>query len=128
MKCLKIARLQDFTLNTPGLLGALSGPQTLCHEVCDSHCESTNPPLEIPDFGLDIHFNFTLAILICNTVYNSTNLLNKDTESSIEYSILMCELKDYYDNITSKIYKTHALCVSYIDVFILLNRLNKIVL
>ena len=48
MKCLKIARLQD----TPGLLGrALSGPQTLCREVRDSHCESTNPPLEIPAYG-----------------------------------------------------------------------------
>ena len=33
MKCLKIARLQDFAPNTPGLLGALSGPQTLCREV-----------------------------------------------------------------------------------------------
>ena len=51
MKCLKIARLQDFALNTPGLLGALSGPQTLCREVRDSHCESTNPPLEIPAYG-----------------------------------------------------------------------------
>ena len=51
MKCLKIARLQDFALNTPGLLGALSGPQTLCREVRDSHCESMNPPLEIPAYG-----------------------------------------------------------------------------
>ena len=51
MKCLKIARLQDFALNTPELLGALSGPQTLCREVRDSHCESTNPPLEIPVYG-----------------------------------------------------------------------------
>ena len=30
MKCLEIARLQDFALNTQGLLGALSGPQTPC--------------------------------------------------------------------------------------------------
>ena len=28
MKCLEIARLQDFAPNTQGLLGALSGPQT----------------------------------------------------------------------------------------------------
>ena len=27
MKCLEIARLQDFAPNTQGLLGALSGPQ-----------------------------------------------------------------------------------------------------
>ena len=51
MKCLIIARLQDFAPNTPGLLGALSSPQTLCREVRDSHCESTNPPLEIPAYG-----------------------------------------------------------------------------
>ena len=54
MKWLKIARLQGFALNTQGLLGALSGPQTLCREVRDSHCESTNPPLEIPAYGPDI--------------------------------------------------------------------------
>ena len=30
MKCLEIARLQDFAPNTQGLLGALSGPQTPC--------------------------------------------------------------------------------------------------
>ena len=30
MKCLEIARLQDFASNTEGLLGALSGPQTPC--------------------------------------------------------------------------------------------------
>ena len=56
MKCLKIARLQDFAPNTPGLLGALSRPQTLCREVRDSHCESTNPPLEIPAYGPDISY------------------------------------------------------------------------
>ena len=28
MKCLEIARFQDFAPNTPELLGALSGPQT----------------------------------------------------------------------------------------------------
>ena len=49
--CLKIARLQDFALNTPGFLGALSGPQTLSREVRDSHYESTNPLLEIPAYG-----------------------------------------------------------------------------
>ena len=30
MKCLEIARLQEFAPNTQGLLGALSGPQTPC--------------------------------------------------------------------------------------------------
>ena len=30
MKCLEIARFQDFAPNTPELLGALSGPQTPC--------------------------------------------------------------------------------------------------
>ena len=30
MKCLEIAKLQDFAPNTQGLLGALSGPQTPC--------------------------------------------------------------------------------------------------
>ena len=30
MKCLEIARLQDFAPNTQGLLGALSRPQTPC--------------------------------------------------------------------------------------------------
>ena len=30
MKCLEIARLQDFAPNTQGLRGALSGPQTPC--------------------------------------------------------------------------------------------------
>ena len=30
MKCLEIARLQDFEPNTQGLLGALRGPQTPC--------------------------------------------------------------------------------------------------
>ena len=30
MKCLEIARLQDFAPNTQGLLGTLSGSQTPC--------------------------------------------------------------------------------------------------
>ena len=61
MKCLKIARLQDFAPNTPGLLGALSGLQTLCREVRDSHCESKNPPLEIPAYGPEL-FDCTCRI------------------------------------------------------------------
>ena len=70
----------------------------------------------------------SLAISIYNTVYISTDLLhvNEETEWSIEYSFLICDLKDDYNNITSKIYETHALCVSY-KVFILLHILNIIV-
>ena len=51
MKCLQIARLKDFTPNTPGLLGVAQGPQTPCRELRDSRCMSTNPPLEIPAHG-----------------------------------------------------------------------------
>ena len=44
MKCLEIARLQDFAPNTQGLLGALSGPPY-----------QTNPPLKISAYGPDVY-------------------------------------------------------------------------
>ena len=44
MKCLEIARLQDFAPNSQGLLGALSGPQTPLPY-------RTNPPLKISAYG-----------------------------------------------------------------------------
>jgi hypothetical protein len=50
MKCLEIARLQDFTPNTPELLGALS----LC-----------NPPLEIPVYGPETWYK----VLYQHTMY-----------------------------------------------------------
>ena len=43
MECLEIARLQDIAPNTPGRLGALSGPK--------APAGSTNPLLEIPACG-----------------------------------------------------------------------------
>ena len=46
MKCLEIARLQNFAPNTPGHLGALSGPQTL-YRIDES-------PSGMPDYGPDI--------------------------------------------------------------------------
>ena len=56
IRCLQIARVQDFAPNTPELLGALSGPQTPGRkstspcEVGDSLRES-NPPSEISAYG-----------------------------------------------------------------------------
>ena len=45
MKCLEIARLQDFVPNNQGLLGALSGPQT------PWRIERTWSPLKISAYG-----------------------------------------------------------------------------
>ena len=85
MKWLKIARLQDFAPNTPGLLGAFSCPQTLCREVRDSHCESTNPPLEIPAYGGASCIGSYAPCMYFYTMINcSMGLIKRGTENGVK--------------------------------------------
>ena len=67
MKCLEIARLQDFAPNTQGLLGALSGPLP----------NWTNPPLKISAYGPG---STTLMSPILLHLENKFSLLQKGFE------------------------------------------------
>ena len=62
IRCLQIARMQDFAPNTPELLGALSGPQTPGRN-------ESNPPQSFLATGMDLK----LCIYWLFTTINITN-------------------------------------------------------
>ena len=82
MKCLEIARFQDFAPNTPELLGALSGPQTPCRKSYVR--ESTNPPLEIPAYGPET------VDSICIEINSLTLTFDHITWSEIRFFSIYC--------------------------------------
>ena len=58
LKCLEIARLQDFALITTGIVGTLSGPRPPATRCATRDASRRTPPLVIPAYGPDTHNMF----------------------------------------------------------------------
>ena len=76
MKCLEIARLQDFAPNTQGLLGALCGPPPPLPY-------RTNPPLKIFAYGPGLYLHLQNDYVIyASKIHQSIGIIGQYRSTS----------------------------------------------